>query len=116
MYTVTRINSILAKAGIDPAATPVIKALHTDAERELALDIALSGEVYQKAFDDMAPCVLCDNAYNIAAVFSRFYHDNRILSEENEAKRADWLGMAALARKVIVKQLDMLAIETVSHM
>ena len=116
LYTVTRINSILAKAGIDPAATPVIKALHTDAERELALDIALSGEVYQKAFDDMAPCVLCDNAYNIAAVFSRFYHDNRILSEEDEAKRADWLGMAALARKVIVKQLDMLAIETVSHM
>lgn len=116
LYTVTRINSILAKAGVDPEAVPAIKSLHTDAERELALDIALSGEVYQKAFDEMAPCVLCDNAYNIAAVFSRFYHDNRILSEEDEAKRADWLNMAALARKVIVKQLDMLAIDTVEHM
>ncbi len=116
LYTVTRINSILKKADIDPAATPVISALHTDAERELALDIALSGEVYQKAFDEMAPCVLCDNAYNIAAVFSRFYHDNRILSEEDEAKRTDWLNMAALARMVIVKQLDMLAIDTVEHM
>lgn len=116
LYTVTRINSILAKADIDPAATPVIKAIHTDTERELALDIALSGEVYQKAFDEMAPCVLCDNAYNIAAVFSRFYHDNRILSEEDEAKRTDWLNMAALARRVIVKQLDMLAIDTVEHM
>ena len=116
LYTVTRINSILAKAGIDPAAVPVIKAIHTDAERELALDIALSGEVYQKAFDELAPCVLCDNAYNIAAVFSRFYHDNRILSEEDSAKRSDWLNMASLARKVIVKQLDMLAIDTVEHM
>ena len=116
LYTVTRINSILAKADINPAATPVIKAIHTDTERELALDIALSGEVYQKAFDEMAPCVLCDNAYNIAAVFSRFYHDNRILSEEDEAKRTDWLNMAALARRVIVKHLDMLAIDTVEHM
>ena len=116
LYTVTRINSILAKADINPAATPVIKAIHTDTERELALDIALSGEVYQRAFDEMAPCVLCDNAYNIAAVFSRFYHDNRILSEEDEAKRTDWLNMAALARRVIVKHLDMLAIDTVEHM
>lgn len=116
LYTVTRINSILKKAGMDCEAVPAISALHTDAERELALDIALSGEVYQKAFDEMAPCVLCDNAYNIAAVFSRFYHDNRILSEEDSAKRSDWLNMAALARKVIVKQLDMLAIDTVEHM
>ena len=108
LYTVTRINSILKKAGIDYSEKRKITGIYTDAERELALIIARSGETYTKAIDDLAPCVLCDNAYNLASVFSRFYHDNRILSEEDELKRNSWLALSLLTRRVITKQLDML--------
>lgn len=116
LYTVTRINSILKKAGIDYSEKRKITGIYTDAERELALIIALSGETYTKAIDDLAPCVLCDNAYNLASVFSRFYHDNRILSEEDELKRNSWLALSLLTRRVITKQLDMLAIDYVENM
>lgn len=116
LYTVTRINSILKKAGIGYEDDVKIGRLYSDTERELAINIALSGETYQKAFDETAPCVLCDNAYNLAAIFSRFYHDNRILSEEDDIKRQDWLALALLTRKVITKQLDMLAIGYVENM
>lgn len=116
LYTVTRINSILKKAGVDYSDDLKIQGLYSDVERELAIGIALSGETYQKAFDETAPCVLCDNAYNLASIFSRFYHDNRILGEEDEAKRSDWLALSLLTRKVITKQLDMLAIGYVENM
>ena len=116
LYTVTRINSILKRAGIDYSEKRKITGIYTDAERELALIIALSGETYTKAIDDLAPCVLCDNAYNLASVFSRFYHDNRILSEEDEQKRNSWLALSLLTRRVITKQLDMLGIDYVENM
>ncbi len=116
LYTVTRINSILKKAGIDYSEKLKLNGIYTDAERELALLIALSAETYSKAFDEMAPCVLCDNAYNLASVFSRFYHDNRILGEEDEAKRSSWLALSLLTRRVITKQLDILAIDYVENM
>lgn len=116
LYTVTRINSILRKAGIDYSEDVKITGLHSDIERELAINIALSGETYQKAFDETAPSVLCDNAYNLASLFSRFYHDNRILAEEDAAKRSDWLALSLLTRKIITKQLDMLAIGYVENM
>ena len=77
---------------------------------------ALSAETYAKAFEDMAPCVLCDNAYSIASVFSRFYHDNRILSEPDEKKRSSWLALSLLARKILTKHLDILAIDYVENM
>lgn len=116
LYTVTRINSILKKAGIGYEDRPRISGIYTDGERELMLLLLLSGESFEKAFADMAPSALCDSAYNIAAAFSRFYHDNRILSEEDEDKRASWLGLSLLTRKILVKLLDCLAIGTVENM
>lgn len=116
LYTITRINSILKKAGVDLSENRPITGIYTDVERELALIIALSGETYQKAFDELAPCVLCDNTYNLASVFSRFYHDNRILAEEDAEKRDSWLALSLLTRRVMTKQLDMLAIEYVENM
>lgn len=116
LYTVTRINSILKKAGIGYDESPKIGGIYTDGERELMLLLILSGESFEKAFADMAPSALCDSAYNIAAAFSRFYHDNRILSEEDERKRESWLGLSLLTRKILVKLLDCLAIGTVENM
>lgn len=116
LYTVTRINSILKKAEIGYEAKPDIGGIFTDGERELALLLILAGESYEKAFADMAPSALCDSAYNIAAAFSKFYHDNRILTEEDAGKRESWLALSALTRRVLVKLLDCLAIETVENM
>lgn len=116
LYTVTRINSILKKAGIEFGETRKVSGIYSDAERELMLSFALSGEAYEKALGDMAPCIICDSAYTTASLFSRFYHDNHILSEQDEEKRDSWLALSLLARKVLTKQLDVLAIEYVSNM
>lgn len=116
LYTVTRINSILKKAEMSYEDKPEVGGIFTDGERELALLLMMSGESFEKAFADMAPSALCDSAYSIAAAFSKFYHDNRILTEEDAEKRSSWLALSALTRRVLVKLLDCLAIETVENM
>ena len=116
LYTVTRINSILKKAGIGYDDVLEYKKISSEGERGLALLIALSGESYERAFEDMNPAALCDSAYGIASAFSRFYHDNRILTEEDAEKRLNWLGLCSVTRRVLVKLLDCLGIEAVENM
>ena len=116
LYTVTRINSILKKAGIGYDEAPKIGKIYTDGERDLAIDLILSCQSYEKAFTDMSPAALCDSAYAIASDFSKFYHDSRILTENDSEKRASWLSLCSLTRRVLVNLLDCLGIETVENM
>jgi arginyl-tRNA synthetase len=56
------------------------------------------------------------NAYQIAAAFSMFYHDNHILSETDENKKASWLNLCRFVRSLLVLHMDVLGIETVETM
>ncbi len=116
LYTVTRINSILKKAGADGDFPIHGDKIHTDAERGLMLTILLSGEAFKHALAERAPNYVCENAYALASAFSVFYHDNRILGEPDADKRAAWLGLCALTKRLLLKQLEVLAIEPVESM
>lgn len=113
LYTVTRINSILKKIGND---TEKCGAIYNDAQRELVLALLLSGEAFSSAYTEKAPNYICESAYRIATVFSRFYHDNHIINEADEEKKASWVALINLTRRVITKHLDVLGIETVDAM
>ncbi len=113
LYTVTRINSVLKKAGDDVGT---VTGLYSDTERELVLKLLLSGETFRRAMQENAPSFVCENAYQLASVFSKFYHDNRILDEADAQKRASWLALIALVRRVLLLHLDTVAIDAVENM
>lgn len=113
LYTVSRINSIMKKAG---DFTPKLGGIYTPSERELLLKIIMTGEVFARAFNEKAPNYICENAYQIAVSFSSFYHENHIINEQDETKKASWLALAVLTRKILIKHLDVLGIETVENM
>ncbi|WP_044973503.1 arginine--tRNA ligase [Ruminococcus sp. HUN007] len=115
LYTVSRINSILKKTNTENSDAKPAK-LYTDAERELILAILLTGDVFRHAIDEKAPNYVCENAYKLAVIFSKFYHDNHILGETDEAKKKDWLALISFTRKLILKHLEILAIEPVENM
>jgi len=116
LYTITRINSILKKAGV-PADQPLLlTGVYTDSERELLLKILMGGDVFQRTLAEKAPNYLCEDAYQLANSFSKFYHDNRIIDEPDEAKKQSWLALISLVRQVLCNHLDLLGIETVEHM
>ncbi|MBR1423164.1 MAG: arginine--tRNA ligase [Ruminococcus sp.] len=114
LYTVARVNSILKK--VDEEKITAAASVFTDSERDLLLKIALSGEAYALAFKERAPNIVCENAYQLAQSFSKFYHDNHILTEEDEQKKNAWLRACVVLRKVIEKHLDILGIESVELM
>jgi len=116
LYTVTRINSILKKAEFDEAVTPMITGIYSDVERDLILSILQSGEVYERAINEKAPHYIAENVYRLSVNFSRFYHENYILNEENQIKRSSWLALSVLTKKVILNHLYILGIEPVDHM
>ncbi len=113
LYTLTRIQSILNKAG-DPSGT-CPSGIYTDVERELVLAMLLTGDAFSHAFAERAPNIVCENAYRIASVFSRFYHDNHILGETDPDRRASWL-LCRLTKRLLLLQLDVLGIEPVDSM
>jgi arginyl-tRNA synthetase len=49
-------------------------------------------------------------------MFSKFYHDNHILTEEDESKRAAWLNLCVATKTILEKHLDVLGIEAVEMM
>lgn len=113
LYTVSRINSIMKKAN---GAKAEFTGIYTESERELILKILMTGDAYICAMEEKAPNYICENAYQLAVSFSRFYHENRIIDEPDEAKKSNWLALAALVRSMLVKHLDILGIETVENM
>lgn len=115
LYTIARINSILKKAeGAGEQFNSA--AVYTDSERDLLLKISLSGEAFALAYREKAPSVICENAYQLASAFSKFYHDNHILTEEDADKKRAWLNICAAVRTVLEKHLDVLGIEPVEMM
>ena len=116
LYMVTRICSVLRKLGIEDSGDISIGDIYTDAERQLMLCIALTGEAFNRAFTERAPNYICENAYQLAVLFSKFYHDNHILSESDENKRAAWINLCRLVKRMLEKHLDILAIDTVEKM
>ena len=76
----------------------------------------LTGNAFSHAFAERAPNIVCENAYRIASVFSRFYHDNHILGETDPDRRASWLSLCRLTKRLLLLQLDVLGIEPVDSM
>ncbi|MBQ9121299.1 MAG: arginine--tRNA ligase [Clostridia bacterium] len=114
LYVVARIHSILRKNGDE---TPCkLYGVYSDSERELLLRLALSGGAFLSAYKEKSPNVLCENAYQLAVAFSRFYHENHILSETDGRKKSTRLALCVITKALLTKQLDALGIPTVEIM
>lgn len=116
IYTVTRINSILRKLDYDEKKPMIFNGIYSDVERELLLNIILSGDAFKHALAERAPSVICDNAYRLASLFSTFYHDNHIMGETDTEKQTTWISLCLLVRKLLLKHLDVLGIKAVERM
>lgn len=116
IYTVTRINSILRNLGVNNDGQMFFSGIYSDIERELLLNIILSGEAFKHALSERAPSVICDNAYRLASLFSTFYHDNHIMGETDKNKQSNWISLCILVRKLLIRHLDVLGIKAVERM
>lgn len=118
LYSAVRIKSILAKAkeqGLAPGALAVGAGAGAE-ERALAAALLRWSDEVWAAWDARAPHVLADYVFELAQIFSQFYHANHILSESDAARRGAHLALAQLALRTLESGLDLLGIETPQRM
>ncbi len=96
LYTMVRIKSILAKlkerhpdisAALSAAghgAQQFSPAFSVSSERELALSLTRFSHAVSEAQKKDAPSLICSYIYEISNKFNVFYHDKKILAEENK--------------------------------
>ena len=106
LYTIVRIKSILAKYGawenlsIAPAANPYAK--------ELMLAITKLAPTLEAALKTASPNLVCAYIYELAGCVNKFYHETRILTEEDKTLRAGYIALIALAKNILEQCIDLL--------
>ena len=118
LYTIVRIKSILHKyrAGGGSLGTHEIRKPSGSSEKALMLVLSRFNSVMQNAFDELAPHKICAYIYDLANEFNHFYHETKILSEENEEQKASWIQLLALTKDVLELCTDTLGFSAPERM
>ena len=59
---------------------------------------------------------ICAYIYDLANAFNHFYHETKILAEENEAKKQGYIALLILTKKVLESCIDVLGFEAPERM
>ncbi len=112
LYTIVRIKSILAKykdALSGASALPEVIGLpQNDAEKALMLEITKFSQVIALSYEEIAPHRICAYIYDVCNAFNRFYHETRILTEEDTARKEGWIALLILTRDILETSIDLL--------
>ena len=106
LYTIVRIKSILSRYGawenlpIQEPANPFAK--------ELMIAITKLGPTLESALRASAPNLICAYIYELAGCVNKFYHETRILSEEDETLKAGYIALIGLAKNVLEQCIHIL--------
>ena len=109
LYTIVRIKSILSKyAAEKKAVNTVILPAFNDSEKALMLEVVKFNSVIESAFEEKAPHKICAYVYDLSNAFNHFYHETKILSEEDEQRKASWIKLLELVKQVLETSIDLL--------
>lgn len=120
LYTIVRIKSILAKyaenGGDAAAVRSAIKAPVNDSEKQLMMALAKFNASVEAACEEYAPHRICAYIYDLANAFNHFYHETKILAEEDESRKAGWIALLVLTRDVLETSIDLLGFSAPERM
>ena len=106
LYTIVRIKSILAKYGAWENL-PIATAANEYA-KELMLVLTRLAPNLENALATASPNVICAYIYELAGAVNKFYHETRILTEENQQLKAGYIALIGLAKNVLETCIDIL--------
>ena len=118
LYTIVRIKSILNKykeQGGSPEQAALQEAVN-ESEKSLMLEISKFNAMMETAYEEIAPHRICAYIYDLANAFNRFYHETKILTEEDKEKQAGWIALLALTRDILETCIDLLGFSAPERM
>lgn len=106
LYTIVRIKSILKKFGQEiPTAITVPDGV---AQKALMLDMTRFADVFAQASAEYAPHKLCAYIYDLANDFNRFYHETKILAEEDQDKKKGYIALISYCKDILETCIELL--------
>lgn len=118
LYTIVRIKSILAKyaEGGNVVEACEIQKAESASAKALMLEVAKFNAVMEGAYEELAPHKICAYIYDLSNAFNRFYHETKILSEENEERKAGYIALLSITKRVLETCIDVLGFEAPERM
>ncbi len=116
LYTHARCRSLLARAAGEGAEVGEAVRIGEPLERELALRLLRFPEAVSLALAHGRPNLLCDQLYETANVFNRFYYEVPVLRAGDAATVASRLALVEAAATVMRRGLELLGIEVLDRM
>ena len=119
LYTIVRIKSILEKYKAESGNAYVnLPVINTDngSQMQLMLEVAKFNEIIENAAEELAPHKICSYVYDLSNAFNRFYHETKILAEENQTKKAGYIALINLTINVLEQCIDLLGFSAPDRM
>lgn len=118
LYTIVRMKSIMKKyeeaKGV--LAETVITEASNESEKALMPELTKFNAMMENAYEESAPHKVCAFMYDLANAFNKFYHETKIMGEEDEKKQASYISLLLLTKKVLETCIDVLGFEAPERM
>ena len=113
LYTIVRIKSILNKFSEtgESASEAKILAPQKANEKSLMMELARFSDAIDASVAELSPNKLCAYIYGLCDTFNSFYHDTKILSEEDIARKHSYIKLLGLTGRVLETSIDILGFE-----
>ncbi len=118
LYTMVRMKSILARLS-DSAGEGIpepSERSYGPEETNWLLTLSRFADAVERAAAELAPHKLCQYIYELSNAVNTFYHGNKILTESDPAKKAEWVGLLQMTLSVLQTCIDLLAFEAPDKM
>ena len=106
LYTIVRIKSILSRYGAWESLP--IQEPANDYAKDLMLSVTKLGPTLEQALKTSSPNLICAYIYELAGCVNKFYHETRILSEEDAQLQAGYIALIGLAKNILESCIDLL--------
>lgn len=120
LYTIVRIKSILSKyaeqGGSLAEEELILQEAAGDAQKQLMMQLAGFNAMMENACEETAPHKVCAFIYDLANAFNHFYHETKILAEEDEKQKKSLIALLILTRDVLEVCIDVLGFQAPEKM
>ena len=80
------------------------------------LEISKFNDVIVSSFEDIAPHKICAYVHDLSNAFNKFYHETKILSEDDKERQSSYINMISLAKRVLEQSIELLGFEAPERM
>ncbi|MFQ9510773.1 MAG: arginine--tRNA ligase [Lachnospiraceae bacterium] len=119
LYTIVRIKSILKKyeeTKQNCSDSFNVLPATSDSQKALMLQLTSFQEMLLQSYEELAPHKICSYIYDLSNAFNRFYHDTKILIEENEEVQKGYIALIDTTKRVLEVCIDLLGFEAPDRM